>query len=1057
MKSIIKAFIQNHFYGNMIIFLLLIVGLGAYFSLKKSTFPLEESKTISVSVVYPGASPSEMEESVTSLVENAIRGIPGIKETSSVSREGSSLLTITVKKNEKTEQVLTEVKNAVDGISNFPGAADRPIVNWKKASVPAMFMSLYGNEDLLDLKQVADEIEDDFLNSGIISQVSIQGIPGLEISVDIKEDQLRRYNLNFDDLTAAIASNNLDIAGGIIRNPREEINILSRMRSVNPEHIKQIVIRSDESAGLVRIGDVAEVHFRFQESANGSWLDGKPQVSFMINKLNNEDLDDIRDFIDGYIADFNTSHDSMRIVKTFDFSDLIDSRLNILTKNGLLGILLVVLFLSLFLNFRLSLWVAWGIPASFLGMFVMAFLMGLTVNMISLFGMIMVIGILVDDGIVIGENIYAHYEKGKSPPKAALDGTLEVLPSIITSVSTTILAFVPLMFLQGHMSMMFEMAAVVIGSLAMSVLEGMFVLPGHLSRPGVLEEKNKTNVIYRMRKGIEKGLFRFRDRVYVPALKYLIRYKWAALFIPLFLVFITAGMLLGGKIGLTFFPSVEDDYFTIDLALKPGTSQSTTKAKLMEIEQICLEANEEITEKYQENTDAIRYIWLSTGSAFSGQENGTHTGSIAILLKDMEDSKWSVSELKNLISEKVGDIPEAEKFAVGASARFGAPVSISLLSRDDKKLKEASVFLEEALSELPSLFNIMDNNQLGNQEIRITPKAEAYALGLNQSKIMHQVQQAFFGGQAQRLVSGKNEIRVYVRYPREDRSMIGQLNQMKITTATGEYPLISLADLSYGRSPVTINRYNGMREIKVEAFMRNPTEPVNPVIQEINEKILPELMVLFPEVEYKYRGQVQDSNEEGVELMRAYLVAFILIVIVLMIHFKSFYQGVLILLVIPLGWMPAIWGHGIEGYAFSLLSAFGMIALSGTIINDAVVFLSRYNQNLLGGLKVVDAVIEAAKSRFRPILLTSFTTVAGLYPLILETSMQARFLVPMAISLAYGIFIGTIFILLFFPILILSANSIKMQFGKLMGRKDITAESIEPALAIHQEIEKMNI
>jgi multidrug efflux pump subunit AcrB len=734
----------------------------------------------------------------------------------------------------------------------------------------------------------------------------------------------------------------------------------------------------------------------------------------------------------------------------FDFSSILNARLDILSTNGIIGIVLVIVFLSLFLNTRLALWVAWGIPASFLGMFVIAYLLGVTINMISLFGMIMVIGILVDDGVVIGENIYHHFEKGKSPRQASIDGATEVLPAIFTSVSTTIVAFFPLLLLQGHMSMMNEMAVVVIACLAMSLFEGTFVLPGHLSHKAVLDTKKEIGFFKRFRNLIDRGLFWFRDRVYLKVLKLVLKYKWISLSFLVSCILVTAGLLAGGKIGITFFPAMEDDSFTIDLALKPGTSTEVTKSYLYYLEKTCRDVSKQMTNEYEEDEEIIKYLELRTGSSFSGAESGTHAGQITVMLKDIENVTWSVSEVKRRIAKKVGSIKEAVKFAVGASNRWGAPVSISLLSRNEEQLTEATDWLKLKLGEISELYNINDNNRLGSQEIRIKLKEKAYVLGFTQQSLMNQVRQAFFGGQAQRLVDGKDEVRVYVRYSKEDRVNIGQLEKLKIQTAQGTFPLYSLVDFTIDRSPVVISRYNGRREITVDAFQKDPSKPVNPIIQDVNNTILSQIKTKFPEVDFVYRGQMQSSQEEGAHLLHGFLIAFIIMVLIIMASFKSFYQGILILLVIPAGWISAIWGHGIEGYPLSMLSAFGIVALSGTIINDAVVYLSKFNQCLKEGMGLIDSLLESARSRFRPILLTSLTTVVGLYPLILDASIQARFLIPMAISLAYGIFIGTIFIIFLFPVIVLCGNSVKYRFRKLFYKGNIERLDVEPVI-VHKK------
>jgi multidrug efflux pump subunit AcrB len=1052
MKKILSAFVKYPFYGKIVIVTLLLIGSISLISMKKATFPLVESKVITVSVSYQGATPKEMEDGVTTLIENNIRGISGIKEFSSISSENFAQVTIQGLSNYDMDELLADVKNAVDGVSNFPAGAEKPIVSKRRAKDMAIFITLSSDsDDLLKLNKEANRIEDDFLASGMISQISIMGLPSrIELLVEIDETQLRRYNTSFDEIKAAIASNNLDIHGGTIKNPREEIKIISRQRSVDPDEIKEIVVKTNPNGRTVKVGDIANVKLQFEETPNGSYVKGKPSVTFMIQKLMTEDLEEISNYVNAYAKEYNDTHEDSEIEILMDFLDIIDGQLSILIQNGLMGVLLVILMLSLLLNFRLSLWVAWGIPASFLGMFIVAALMGVTINIISLFGMILIIGILVDDGVVIGENIFTHFEMGKTPRRAAIDGTMEVLPAVITSIATTIIAFTPLFFIEGNLEMMFEMAFVVIIALLFSLAEGIFVLPGHLANPKVLKPMNNKSFYGKLRNKLDKGLMYVRDRLYIPLVRRILKHKGLSLAAVTALFIITIGLVGGGKILFTFFPQTPSDMFSIDLALKPGINEEITKEKLFWIETQIWEANQELM---KENGDTINYVsatQVTIGNSFSGTESGTNAGMIRVFLNPLEDTQVNDQIIKRAISEKTGKIPEAYKYAVGASNRFGAPVSISLLGYDTDELEQAKNELEEELNKIPSLFNITDNSQIGSQEIQITLKPEAYVLGLTQSSLMSQIRNGYYGALAQRMQEGKDEIWVYVRYPIENRETVGQLENMMINTQQGQFPLSRVANLSTERSMSKINRYNGRTEIRVDAYLKDQSAAVPPILNYIETEILPDIMETHSDVTYMHQGQQKDTNEQMGSILKYFGIAFLIIVLIIMIYFKSFLQGFMILLMIPLGFLGAIWGHGIHGQAISMMSLWGFVALSGTIINDAIVFLSKYNQNLVKGMKVIEAAIDAGKSRFRAILLTTITTTAGLMPLILENSPDAQFLVPMAIALAYGILFGTVFILLILPLLIVIMNSLKLKIKNLFNKETFTPESVEVAVINHQ-------
>lgn len=1059
MKKILSAFVKYPFYGKIVIVILLLIGSISLISMRKATFPLVESKIITASVSYQGATPKEMEDGVTTLIENGIRGIPGIKEFSSISSENFAQVTIIGLNNYDMDELLSDVKNAVDGISNFPANAEKPIVSKNRAKDMAMFITLSSdNDDLLKLNKAANRVEDDFLASGKISQVTIYGLPSrLELAVEINETQLRRYNITFDDIKNAIAANNLDIHGGTIKNPREEIKVISRQRTVNPDELKEIIVKTNSDGRTVKVGDIATVKLQFEETPNGSYVKGKPSVTFMIQKLMTEDLEEISDFVTDYTEKYNKTHKDTEIEILHDFLEIIDGQLSILIQNGLMGMILVILTLSLLLNFRLSLWVAWGIPASFLGMFIVAVLSGVTINIISLFGMILIIGILVDDGVVIGENVFTHFEMGKTPRRAAIDGTLEVLPAVFTSIATTIIAFTPLFFIEGNLKIMYELGFVVIICLLFSLAEGIFVLPGHLANPKVLKPTNKKSFYGKIRNKVDKGLVYVRDRLYIPLVKRILNHKGLSLATVTALVILTLGLVAGGKIPFTFFPQTPSDMFSIDLALKPGINEEITKEKLFWIETQVWEVNKELMQEYGDTLSYVSATQVTIGSSFSGTESGTNAGMIRIFLNPLEDSQVNDQIIKRAISDKTGKIPEAYKYAVGASNRFGAPVSISLLGYDADKLDEAKNELEAELEKMPSLFNITDNSQIGSQEIQISLKPEAYVLGLTQNSLMQQIRNGYYGALAQRMQEGKDEIWVYVRYPLDNRETVGQLENMMIKTQNGEYPLSRLAELSTERSMSKINRYNGRTEIRVDAYLKDQSEAVPPILDYLETEILPQIMENHPEVTYMHQGQQKDTNEQMGGIFKYFGIAFLIIVLIIMIHFKSFLQGFMILVMIPLGFVGAIWGHGIHGQPISMMSLWGFVALSGTIINDAIVFLSKYNQNLVKGMEVVAAAIDAGKSRFRAIILTTVTTTAGLMPLILENSPDAKFLIPMAIALAYGILFGTIFILLILPLLIVMMNRLNVRIKRFFSKETIVPESVEVAVINHQIDEKLRL
>ena len=898
-------------------------------NMKRSFFPDIKEKIISISVAYPGASPKEMEEGITIRIEESIRGIAGIKEVTSTSSENFANVQIESTGEYDIDETLMEVKNAIDGITSMPVDAEKLVVSKIRSKSMAMYVGLSGNTDLITLKKYADEIENDFYNSGIVSQINISGYPALELSVEVSEENLLRYNLTFDQIARAISQNNLDISGGQIRSDEEEMMIRSRYRSVDPVDIAQIIIKANQDGSQVRIKDVGTVSLQFADVSNRSYMNGTPSISFQINKLPIEDLSEISAYINEYTEKFNATHSDAQLSVTFDFLDMLKERLKLLYRNGGIGLLLILITLGLFLSLRLSFWVAFGIPASFLSMFILASIYGITINMISLFGMILVIGILVDDGIVIAENIYTHFESGKSPKRAAIDGTMEVLPAVTTSVTTTIIAFSPLFFITGRMEFMYEMAFVVVFSLVFSLLEAFFVLPAHLGSSKILRRNAKENTGKKIRGFLDRGLNFLRARVYGTLLKFIIKWKYVFAFMPIVFVMITIGLFGGGFIKSTFFPSIPFDQFNVDIAFKPGSGERQTLEFIKRFDAAIWEVNDELMEEFNDTVPFINYTFSNVGRAFNGQEAGAHAGNVFVTLKDLDTKEISSFEMMERVKVKIGEVPEANKFSISGRNTFGTPVSISLLSRDLDELEDAKDLLIRSMEQIAAITNITDANAAGKREVLLTLKPKAYFLGFTQASLTSQVRQGFFGAQAQRLQHGKDELRVWVRYPKSGRLTLGQLEEMKIKTPMGEYPLSELAEYTFERGPVSIKHFNGSREVRITADMEDPDEPVPPVLEKIKAEIVPEITSLYPGVSVDFQGQQQSGDETMTQILNYFGGAFFLMFLVIIIHFKSVLQGAIILGMIPLAWIGAVWGHGIEGNPVSLFSAWGMIALSG--------------------------------------------------------------------------------------------------------------------------------
>ncbi len=1061
MKKLIAYFIKYPIYSNAIIILTAIAGILSLSLMPKSFFPELSPNKIYVNVSYPGASPEEIEEGITTRIEESLNGIEGIENITSTSSENISNVTVEIYEGFNIDEILQNVKNSVDAIYSFPQGAEKP--NIQKQNSRGMggmgnivgFYCLTGPNDLWQLKEKADKIEQDLLNDDEISQIQVIGYAPIIISVEIDESALIRHNINFDLISTAIKLSNIDISGGSIKTSKDEIIIRSNNRNTSTYGVENIVVFSNRNGDIVRLKDLAKVSLVFSDIAVKSYVNGDRAINFIIKKTPDEDIKKIANVLEEYIEIFNSENPDFEIVTLFQFADMLDERIKTLSDNLLLGLFLVSIVLGLFLSFRLSLWVAFGIPFSFIGMISIGLIYGMTINMISLFGMILVVGILVDDGIVIAENIYSHFERGKTPMQAALDGTMEVITPVFTSVLTTVFVFSTLLFVGGQMEMMQEMAFSVIAALLFSLIEAFLILPSHLASKQVLQ-KDKNTKYSKFKQQVEKKVMQLRDWYTNININFVENYR-KHVWTPVLMMVLVIILLATGIIRWTFFPSVPFNEVKIEFSYKPGEREFRTENFLWYLDTIISNYNKELIEEY--NDTIFTDVSLTVGFTENLGISGSHVGGVRVAVK--ENELISTIEISNELKRRIhpDSIAVMEKISVGGVQQFGKAVSISLQSEDDKELKDAVNWLKSGISSINMVKEVIDNGGIGNREIHIDLKEKAYALGLNEATVMKQIRQGFFGEEAQRLILGRDEIKIWLRYPENDRNSIEDLNKVKIKTLNGAmYPLEEIANYEFKRGRVKINHINGTKEIRVDATLFN-AEFSGDVNEQIERDYLSVLANNYPNVQYKIMGQAEEAADSGKRLGIAFLISIILITITISLNFKSFYQARIILMVVPLGIFSAILGHGIIGKPFSIMSVWGVVALIGILVNDAIVMLDKYNRNLKIGMTMKEAVINAGKSRFRPIILTTITTFVGLAPLILEKSFQAQFLVPMAISVAFGVLFSTIILLLYFPSLILYFNDLRRARWWLWigGKVPPTRMQVEPYTKLNKrEIEIEN-
>jgi multidrug efflux pump subunit AcrB len=1043
MRRAIDFFIKNPVWVTILMFGVILFGLFALSQMRFSFFPESEPNRIIVEVSYPGASPGEVEEGVVLKIEENLDGLQGVERVTSVSRENFGVVTVEIILGSNIDKVLADVKNAVDRISSFPIDAEKPVIYERKFRTSSLSVGLYGETDLYNLKYMAEELRDEFLASNEISQVTITSLPALEFSIEVSESDMRRYQMTFDEIRQAVSRANINISGGKFDTGDEEILIRAWGRGYFAEDLLDIPLRGNPDGTVLFLRDVADVKEQWQDVPDRTYYNDEFAVILNIDQTENEDILDIANRAKEIMALFNENHDTVKAVVTRDRTVPLTQRLEMLVKNGTIGLILVIICLGFFLNLRLSFWVAVSIPFSFAGMFIIGNFAGITINVMTLAGMIIVVGILVDDAIVVGENIFAHYERGKPAVKAAIDGTMEVLAPVFTSVLTTVLVFMAFLFLRGNMGeMLWQMGLVVIASLLFSLLEAFFILPSHLAHSRGLTPKQMISPI---RKKIEKSIRFLTHNLYAPVLRTALRHKWIVVVMPVVFVMLTIGLVGSGLIGVTFFPNVDGDEVPINMSLVAGRQEADTDSLLFHIEQICWEVNEELKAERTDGLDVITAIQREIGSNDFG-ESGSHTGRLLVQLLDGETRGVESYVIANRIRQAVGPVPEAQSISFGEGGRFGKAVSISLLGNDVEQLEQAAILLKMELENFASLQDVTDTDQKGRREINITLKPRAHALGLTLQDVAGQVRQGFFGQEIQRIQRGRDEIRVWVRYRPGDRAALGMLNQMRIRTSEGEYPFGELAEYSIERGITQINHLNRKREIKVEANQADVKEDLPPILAEIENDVLPRILSQVQGVTAQFEGQSREEQKMTSSMRNAFSLALVGMFILVVLVFRSYAQAGIIFSLIPIGVLGAIWGHGIQGLQVSMLSATGIMALSGIIINDSIVFVDQINRFLKKGQKVEEAIFNSGLARLRPILLTTLTTALGMAPLIMETSRQAQFLVPMAASVAYGLMFGTIILLIILPASFFAFNSIRVRFARIFLDRTATPESVEPAV-----------
>jgi multidrug efflux pump subunit AcrB len=1045
-------------------------------NMRREMFPQFSLDMIVVSVIYPGSSPEEVEEGICIKIEERIESIEGIDRIISTAREGNGEVLVELETGADVQKILDEIKAEVDRIDTFPDEAEEPVVIEIIRQDPTISVAIFGEVSETRMRQVAEGIRDDLLDAKFVStskkggfqglvasilkpfkfkqpdsitQIDLVGVRDYEIAIEVSEENLRRYGISFDQVVSAVRSGSIDLPGGKIKTEQGEILIRAKGQLYTGDEFEKLPLITLGDGTVVRLGQVAKVIDGFEDLDIKTRFNGKQAAIVQVSRTSEQDIIEIADIAHNYVETHKSKiPENLEVAVWGDISTMVRDRIDLMLRNGLQGISLVFIALALFLNLRLAFWVAIGIPISFMAAFVVLNGFNQTVNMISLFAFIMTLGILVDDAIIVGENIYSHYTRDKSPAAAVVDGLKEVGGPVVMAVSTTIVAFSPLLFIAGIMGKfiaVMPMAVIII--LIVSLGEALIILPTHLHHALTQTEKKDrkfTSWHEQMRGKIEQGLQFTIERIYLPAIKYVVKNKYFTFSIGIGVLIISLGIIAGGYVAFVFFPKGESDWIVAEIVYPLGTPFQLTEDTVIRLEQESFRLNTIYPEFSEKNGDLVLNAFSIVGAIprrdWKPPEYGGHVGEVWLELASSE-KRTNVSTHGVIAKwrQLIGEIPGVERlqFATLEGGPAGNPIEIQLRGQDFDQLELAADELKAEIGTYPGTFDITDNFKPGKQEKKIRVKDGARSIGITMRDLARQVRQAFYGDEALRIQRGRDDVKVMVRYSDKERRSIAGIEDMYIRTMDGqEIPIEEVADITPGRSYSVINRVDRKRTISVLSDLDESIANASVIVADLKANFLPGLIDRYPGLTFALEGQEKRTRESLDSIKSGYFLAMMFIFLLLASQFRSYIQPVIIMMAIPFGLIGAIIGHLILGMEFTIVSIFGIVALSGIVVNDSLILIDFINRAIRSGMDIEQAVTESGRARFRPVLLTSVTTVAGLFPLLLERSFQAQFLVPMAISLCFGLIVATFLTLLYVPALYLIVQDIVNLFKGRERRAD---------------------
>ncbi len=1043
MNGMIEWFARNSVAANLVMVFIVVSGVIGTFTVNEEIVPEIDLDRVVIEVPYLGAAPAEVEEAVCVRIEEAIQGIDGIKKIESTASEGMGMVMVELELGADARKVVDDIKSSVDAITTFPVETEKPIVRELTQRIQVTDIAVSGNLDPFTLKAVAEQVRDELTTLPGITQVDIVSAPPYEISIEVSEVALRRHSLTFDDVADAVRRSSLDLPGGSVRTESGEILLRTIGQAYRGEEYENLILWTRADGSRLHLGDVATVVDGFAETDQFARFNVEPTMMVSVFRTGEQSTFEISEQVEQYVETAQARlPEGITLTVWLNNAEALRGILTLMLRNGVTGFALVFIVLALFLELRLAFWVSLGIPISFMGAVALMPTVDVTVNMMSLFAFILVLGIVVDDAIIVGENIFRHQEEHGDGLRGSIEGGQEIGKPVVFAVLTTVAAFMPLMFVPGVMGNMFRVIPlIVIPCLLFSLVESLNILPAHLSH---VPKRGRPGPWRRFQGLFANGLKRFIQEIYRPFLESALRWRYLTVSIGVAMMILTIGMVASGRPNFQFFPSMEADFMVASVTMPQGTPVDLTSEAVSSLEA----GAERVREALLDETghDYFRNVSAAVGDQpMVARQRGpraiagaAHLGEVMIELIPSETRRYNSEQLGNMWREATGQIPEAVdvNFAMSMMGP-GEDINIQLAGPDIETLRTAANDIKRELAEYSGVYEITDTFRDGKEEMKLGIKPAAEMLGLTLQDLGRQVRQAFYGEEAQRIQRERDDVRVMVRYPRADRRSIGDLENMRIRTPDGgEIPFSQVAVVEPGRGFASIRRVDRNRAVNVTASIDPAVTSAAQVVTDLETRIIPKVLALHPGVFYTFEG-AQAEVQDGVEgLQRGFTLALLLIFALLAVPLKSYVQPLIIMSAIPFGLVGAVWGHLVMGLNVTMMSMFGLVAVTGVVVNDSLIMVDFINRKraLHEGIGV--AVREAGVNRFRPILLTSFTTFLGLVPLMLDRSFDAALVIPMAVSLAFGVLFATFITLILVPITYVILEDLKRTGRKLFGVAD---------------------